>query len=541
MSISNLVTEQHKENQTLHVASVTCDTLEIVNGSGDGNQKLVLPKHSVLPAPTEASTVSYNDGSGAELYFSDGASWTKVSNQAGTGTVSGPATSTSTAVPRWNDLTGTLLADSGVLVDASDNVTVPGALRVDEITEETASAGVTVEGVVAKDSYIVSTNSDLATISKTNTFLKGTTASGFMPAIVAGPTDSGDRFLMGAYQGKALISALNSTMTGGANLYLQHSGVSNVYVGFTSGYTGQLIVQGTGGIRSNKISEYTAGSGVNVDGMLVKDGVITAKGTVTTAVSKFQPFNSTTFPDYVCAEFGRPSGSGNGAIVVRDLDSVGTPEIAAINAARSSFTTVQIASGCRLNVPNNTASTLASNGALTVTGGAGVGGAINAGGVIRSLATTASTTTTTGAIVSAGGVGIAGSLNVGGSIDAANYTYGTYTATIDVATNITGATVTLSTWQRLGRIIGFKIYITGGTITASSTASQLQVSLPFAASGYPAFCYCGNGTWSTTPSGIVHAPVLYSQPSNRAIISFTSGGADAGESATFWLIGELWT
>jgi hypothetical protein len=64
---------------------------------------------------------------------------------------------------------------------------------------------------------------------------------------------------------------------------------------------------------------------------------------------------------------------------------------------------------------SGTASTSNTTGALIVTGGIGLTGAINGSGAIRTTDTTTSTSTTTGALIVDGGVGIAGTLNVGGN------------------------------------------------------------------------------------------------------------------------------
>jgi hypothetical protein len=68
-----------------------------------------------------------------------------------------------------------------------------------------------------------------------------------------------------------------------------------------------------------------------------------------------------------------------------------------------------------LNLPNVTASTSTTTGALTVAGGVGVAGATNIGGITTITNATASISSTTGALKVAGGAGIAGALNVGGN------------------------------------------------------------------------------------------------------------------------------
>lgn len=46
------------------------------------------------------------------------------------GAVVGPASSTDTAIARWNGTTGKLLEDSGVLIDASNNLVTPGNITI---------------------------------------------------------------------------------------------------------------------------------------------------------------------------------------------------------------------------------------------------------------------------------------------------------------------------------------------------------------------------------------------------------------------------
>lgn len=92
---------------SLVVTTDASDNLSIVNGgacSGTGQSKIF------------ANTFLSTDASGN----------LKVCGAAG-GTVSGPGSSTNTAIAKWNGTTGTTLADSGVLIDASNNITIPSA------------------------------------------------------------------------------------------------------------------------------------------------------------------------------------------------------------------------------------------------------------------------------------------------------------------------------------------------------------------------------------------------------------------------------
>ena len=50
--------------------------------------------------------------------------WLNTKGSAGDGDVSGPGSSTVSALPRWGNAAGTLLLDSGILVDNDDNISV---------------------------------------------------------------------------------------------------------------------------------------------------------------------------------------------------------------------------------------------------------------------------------------------------------------------------------------------------------------------------------------------------------------------------------
>lgn len=85
---------------------------------------------------------------------------------AGTGDVTGPASSTQFGIPRYNDTTGKILANSGATltgagglgafsVDISSNGLDGNAgLTVDKVAEHTSGAGVTVDGVLVKDAGV---------------------------------------------------------------------------------------------------------------------------------------------------------------------------------------------------------------------------------------------------------------------------------------------------------------------------------------------------------------------------------------------------
>ena len=69
-----------------------------------------------------------------------------------------------------------------------------------------------------------------------------------------------------------------------------------------------------------------------------------------------------------------------------------------------------------LHSSNTTATSGPGSGALIVTGGAGIGGGIWAGGAIRTDSSTASTSTSSGALIVAGGAGIGGNTHITGNL-----------------------------------------------------------------------------------------------------------------------------
>jgi hypothetical protein len=81
-----------------------------------------------------------------------------------------------------------------------------------------------------------------------------------------------------------------------------------------------------------------------------------------------------------------------------------------LNDDHTQYVTVAGRSGDAVSIPNTTASTTTATGCLTLGGGMGALGAINAGGVIKTTNATAATNRATGSIIAAGGIGAAGSI-----------------------------------------------------------------------------------------------------------------------------------
>ena len=132
--------------------------------------------------------------------------------------------------------------------------------------------------------------------------------------------------------------------------------------------------------------------------------------------------------------------------------------------------------GGAIRTDSTTASTSTSTGALIINGGAGVAGRINAGGAINTSDTTASTTTSTGSIIAGGGLGVAGRINAGGAINTSDTTASTSTSTGRFGTIAAGIVHRRHNDQRKtsgsGLLERFPIGQTG--LVSAKTSSELQ-------------------------------------------------------------------
>ena len=78
--------------------------------------------------------------------------------------VTGPASSTDTAIARFDSTTGTILKNSSTTIADNGYIYSPGSLETagaiiaDTIAEHTAAAGVTIDGVLLKDNTITASN-----------------------------------------------------------------------------------------------------------------------------------------------------------------------------------------------------------------------------------------------------------------------------------------------------------------------------------------------------------------------------------------------
>lgn len=129
------------DGAAIAAGTVAAARLGVMTGDGgSGGAK------GAVPAPATGDATKFLKGDGT---------WATPS---GTG-VTGPGSSTDTAIARWNGIGGTTLQDSGITIDGSNNMTIPGRLitqsgRNIKVRVVTASGAVT----VATSDYVVVVN-----------------------------------------------------------------------------------------------------------------------------------------------------------------------------------------------------------------------------------------------------------------------------------------------------------------------------------------------------------------------------------------------
>jgi hypothetical protein len=140
-----------------------------------------------------------------------------------------------------------------------------------------------------------------------------------------------------------------------------------------------------------------------------------------------------------------------------------------VDFTSASYSTLQVGS---LKAVDTTASSSNTTGALIVGGGAGIAGAVNAGGAIKTTDTTASIGTTTGSIIAGGGLGVAGAAFIGSTLNAAG------AATLQSTLSVTGAS-TLTGITLAGNITGAGYTYENLHPSVTTVTTNIDFSKPF--------------------------------------------------------------
>jgi hypothetical protein len=212
-----------------------------------------------------------------------------------------------------------------------------------------------------------------------------------------------------------------------------------------------------------------------------------------------------------------PWGSVNAAFVWKEADSAfetimttetGTTAGSINNSGFANFKSGNVTANSA-SIIDSTASTSSTTGALKVTGGTGIGGALYVGGVhvntgnVVAASGTASTNTTTGALVVVGGAGISGAIYAG---SVQNTPIGSTTASTGAFTTLTSSGTTIAS----GNIVA-----ASGTASTDTTTGALVVVGGIGASGA---IYAGS---------VQNTPIGSTTASTGAFTTLTAGGLQA--------------
>ena len=237
--------------------------------------------------------------------------------------------------------------------------------------------------------------------------------------------------------------------------------------------TGRVIVSNTneGLVDSNNASIYSAGGIKSAKRVVGMTGVVIPYGQ---ALLANEGFSNVKILD---VQFDAAGGLAGDATY---LYTPGT-------GGNSSATYVLGANANAVRVPQTTAATSTTTGALRVAGGVGIGGNLHVGGTITGGSvsysnttsgtftvtngtgqtfvvdsTEASTTPTTGAARVKGGLGVEGNLNVGGTITGGSVSYSNTSSGTFAVTNGSGATLTVASTDQTSSPTTGAVTIAGG-------------------------------------------------------------------------------
>ena len=308
---------------------------------------------------------------------------------------------------------------------------------------KTFSSDLTVNSMtIGKGTFNVSSNTAIgnaALSSISNATGSSNTAIGFQA--LQATTTSSQNTSVGYQALKQNTTGTGSVAVGAAALTNILDGNYNIAIGnsamnggtLSSGYGGDNIAVGTSALSvitsgaSNISLGTSSGSNITSGSKNIFIGQSAGKN----AGAGNGGSNSTGSNSVMIGWGARPSANGNTNEVV--LSGYSSSDIVGLGSnttliGNSATTNTKIWGA--LNLPDATASTTSTTGALTVGGGVGVAGALNVGttatitGATTISSTTASTSTTTGALKVAGGAGIVGNTYIGGTLSIAGGTPG---------------------------------------------------------------------------------------------------------------------
>ena len=295
------------------------------------------------------------------------------------------------------------------------NISNAGAISIPGAVSITTSGSLNVNGATTLNNLAISGSRPLAAWGIAGPLFRTITATLTDTSTPA----NGDAFWLAANTFERPTFAANNTNvtvgTGAVNLYINGPPSEGTNMRFTKSYA--LYVNGNMHIGASKsIRDWNMGIQLRTFGSIVTDEITAASGTISTFGRTYE-FDRSTF----AATNTNVTLTNAATVYINDAPLEGT------NMTITNRHALYIANG-KTTLADTTASTSSTTGALTVSGGVGIGGATNIGGIVSITNTTASTNTSSGALIVSGGVGIGGATNIGGIISITNTTASTNTS-----------------------------------------------------------------------------------------------------------------
>jgi hypothetical protein len=243
--------------------------------------------------------------------------------------------------------------------------------------------------------------------------------------------------------------------------------VNTPILGSTGSFT-TLTASGITTLNSNVVAASGTTSTSTTTGALVVTGGVGVSGNIYTG-------GNIVVTGGITASTLNVAGGGLNGVAIGQT----TPAAGSFTTLTSTSTTTL---GGNLVAASGTASSSTTTGALVVTGGAGVTGALNVGstaivgGNLVAASGVVSTNTTTGALVVKGGAGVSGNIFVGGNLNVAG------TATVPTYANPFVSNNGIATTEFVQNVTGWSMAtvpltnITGGNYSFASTGSGATVT-----------------------------------------------------------------